>query len=229
VPYSIVDKFEKEIAWYAGSKYGVAVESCCAALFLSLMYLRQDLKSPPIECVIIPKRTYPGVACSIFHADIPIFFEDKKWQGAYELKQRNQFYSRKYNPLKVYDAALRFKKGMYIKGSLYCLSFHAKKHLPIGRGGMILTDRKEAYEWLKRARFDGRSEKPLAEDKIEFAGWNAYMTPEQAARGLTLFNFIKDKKLSDIDSRTQNYPDLSTIGAYNYEPTRIETNFSQRR
>ena len=214
MPYSIVDKFEKEIAKYAGSKYGVAVESCCAALFLSLMYLRQDLKCPPIECIIIPNRTYPGVACSIIHADIPVVFEYKRWQGAYELKQRNSYLDIRYKPLRVYDSALRFKRGMYIKGSLYCLSFHAKKHLPIGRGGMILTDRKDAYEWLKKARFDGRSEKPLAEDKIEFAGWNMYLTPEQAARGLTLFSFIKNKDMKDLDITKQGYPDLSTIKAY---------------
>ena len=103
---------------------------------------------------------------------------------------------------------------MYLRESLMCLSFHAKKHLSIGRGGMILTDNKKAYEWFKKARFDGRSEVPLYKDKIKFVGWNMYMTPEQAARGLMLFDLIKDKSLLDIDWKTQGYPDLSKIKAY---------------
>ena len=41
------------------------------------------------------------------------------------------------------------------------LSFHIKKQLPIGKGGMILTDDQQAVEWFKKARYEGRSEKIL--------------------------------------------------------------------
>lgn len=194
--YNIVDAFEKTIAEYAGAKYGVAVDSCCNALFLSCIYDK-------VGVVRIPKVTYPGVACSIIHAGGKIKFHNDHWSGGYFL-----------SPNLIVDSALRFKEDMYVKGSFYCLSFHAKKHLTIGRGGMILTDNKKAYEWFKRARFDGRNAVPLAQDKITMLGWNFYMTPEQAARGLTLFNFLKDKCLPDIDWRTQGYPDLSKIKAY---------------
>lgn len=213
MPYEMVDRFEKEIAKYAGAKYGVAVESCCSALLLSLEYRkRQALNNgfKKMDFISIPKRTYPGVACSIIHARLWAVFTNKKWRGVYEL-----------SPANVFDSALRFKRGMYIKNSLYCLSFHAKKHIPIGRGGMILTDDKAAYEWLKKARFDGRAQVPLDKDNIEFVGWNAYMTPEQAARGLMLFSFIKNKDLKDLDSTKQGYPDLSTIEAYRYGQAHI--------
>jgi len=195
IAFGTVQKFEREIAKFAGSKYAVSVDSCCNALLLCCYYLR-------VTEVVLPSFTYPGVACAVINSGGVPKFREKKWTGVYQLE-----------PTKIYDSALRFKPGMYENG-FYCLSFHAKKHLPIGRGGMILTDDKEAVTWFKKARFDGRSEVPLNKDKIDMVGWNCYMTPEQAARGLTLFEVIKDKDLPDIDWRTQNYPDLSKIKAY---------------
>ncbi len=195
MPYETVKRFEERIAEYAGSKFAVSVDSCCNALFLCCNYCN-------VGKVRLPKYTYPGVACSILHAGGSIDFVSNTWKGVYEL-----------NPYGIIDGALRFKQGMY-KGGLHCLSFHVKKHLPIGRGGMVLTDDFEAYWWLKRARFDGRSQMPLSEDHITMVGWNMYMTPEQAARGLTLFDLIKHKDLPDMDSTKQGYPDLSKIEAY---------------
>jgi len=49
------------------------------------------------------------------------------------------------------DAAKRFTSGMYEKGIAMCLSFHIKKHLKIGKGGMILTDNATLVEWLKKS------------------------------------------------------------------------------
>ena len=51
---------------------------------------------------------------------------------------------------------------------------------------MILTDDPAMVDWIKRARYEGRSELQYHEDKIESEGWNMYMTPEQATRGLML-------------------------------------------
>jgi dTDP-4-amino-4,6-dideoxygalactose transaminase len=76
---------------------------------------------------------------------------------------------------------------MYISGTMMCLSFHIKKHLKIGKGGMILLDNEEAAKWLKARRYEGRTDGlKYHEDEIDEEGWNMYMTPEQAARGLTL-------------------------------------------
>ena len=194
--YSIVNHFEETIADYAGSRYGVAVESCTAALFLSCLY-------EEVKWAHIPKYTYPGVPCSIIHAGGKVCFTDEAWQGIYRLR-----------PYEIYDSALRFQRGMYIRDSLYCLSFHAKKHLPIGRGGMILTDDKDAYKWLRKARFDGRNECSLKEDRIDSLGYNMYLTPEQAARGLMLFGNIENQELKDLDVEAQGYPDLSQFKIY---------------
>lgn len=194
-PYEVVRVFEQKIAEWAGAKYGVAVESGTAALFLSCAYKQ-------VKEVTIPKFTYPSVPCSIIHAGGKVKFSDDKWSGVYELA-----------PYNIIDGALRFQPGMY-KGGLHCLSFHMKKHLPIGRGGMILTDDAEAVKWLKRARFDGRDEVPLGEDNLEILGWNMYMTPEQAIRGLQLFSTIQFKSLKDLPVDKQGYPDLSKYPVY---------------
>ena len=90
---------------------------------------------------------------------------------------------------------------MYVSGTYMCLSFHIKKHLKIGKGGMILTDNIEAVEWFKTARYEGRSEKLYHEDDIKMLGWNMYMTPQEAAHGLALM---------------QNYPiDVPDLGENN--------------
>lgn len=194
-PFDSVRNFEKALAEYAGSKYAIAVDSCTSALLLACAYMK-------VEEVVIPKRTYPSVPCSIIHAGGKVRFEDLEWAGIYQLK-----------PYPIYDGAKRFCKNMYIPGSLHCLSFHAKKLLPIGRGGAILTDDLDAVEWFKVARFDGRHESvPLYKDKFDMLGWNVYMTPEQASRGHLLLTMMKDA----YDDQEENppYPDLSQFEVF---------------
>lgn len=200
--YDVVKTFEAEIAAYAGSRFAVAVESGTAAIFLSLVYSK-------VKEVLLPKLTYPSVPCSVIHAGGKVRFWDYKWEGIYRL-----------HPYEIWDGALRFQRGMY-KGGLHCLSFHSKKLLPIGRGGMILTDDIEAYRWLKRARFDGREESPLSQDSITMVGWNMYMQPEQAARGLQLFDMVKSKDLEDLKVESQGYVDLSKLNIYENTSDRL--------
>ena len=179
-PYKIVQMFEEEIAQYTGAKYAVSVDSCTNALFLTCKYLE-------VENVTIPSQTYLSVPMSIIHAGGNVTFDTtpktNHWRGVYQLK-----------PYPIYDSAKRFTSNMYIKDSFMCLSFHIKKQLGIGKGGMILTDNKDAVNWFKKARYEGRSEKFYKEDNIDSLGWNMYMTPQEAAQGLCLL---------------QNYPDHS--------------------
>lgn len=172
-PYKIVKMFEEEIAEYTGAKYAVAVDSCTNALFLSLMYMRKSVSNG--MQVTIPNKTYLSVPMSIIHAGFEPIFKNIEWSGIYKLE-----------PLPIIDAAKRLTSNMYIDGHFMCLSFHIKKTLSIGKGGMILTDNKDAYEWFKRARYEGRSEVGYKEDNIQMLGWNMYMTPQQASHGLAL-------------------------------------------
>lgn len=197
MPYQVIKELEKRIAEYAGAPYAVAVDSCTNAIFLSLKYaMKMSYGSGEVH---LPKHTYPGVACAVINAGGKIIWTEKEWEGVYELF-----------PYGVWDGALRFKRDMY-KGGYHCLSFHGKKHLNIGRGGMILTDDPKAVKWFRRARFDGRNEVALMQDDFQQLGYNMYLTPELASRGLVLFDFIKDLDLADIDDV---YPDLSNFEVY---------------
>lgn len=179
---NVIRQFERTIAKYCGASYGVAVESCTAALTLCLLRLG-------VKEVTVPKKTYFSVPMSVLHVGGSVKYVDLKWRGAYQLK-----------PYPIIDSAMRFKKDMYIPGMFHCLSFHYAKHIPIGRGGMILTDNRKAAEWFRVMRNDGRLEIPKEMDRVKENGCNYYMTPEQAARGLSLFYWrIHGKK---------NQPDL---------------------
>lgn len=192
--WDVVRKFEEEIADFAGSQYAVAMESCTFALFLCCYYLK-------VKEVHLPSHTYPGVPCGVIHAGGKVEFSDYKWQGSYEL-----------SPYPIWDSAKRFKPNMYVFNSYYCLSFHAKKRIPIGRGGMVLTDDKQFVDWARVAIRDGKQEGlPFHEQRFDMLGWNAYMTPEQAARGLMLFH--SNKNYEDL-LEIPNYPDLSKCEVY---------------
>jgi len=173
-PYTVVRDFEKAVAEYAGSKYAVAVDSCTSALFLSCKYLG-------VKEVTIPCRTYVSVPCAIIHAGAKVRFEDIAWDGIYQLK-----------PYPIYDGACEFCRGMY-RGGFHCLSFSSNKPVNIGKGGMILTDDAQAVEWFRLARYCGRHEMPHQQDTFAMVGWNLYMTPEQAARGIHLMCHVKDQ------------------------------------
>ncbi len=144
-PYKIVKMFEEEIAHYTGAPYVVTVDSCTNALFLVCKYLKVDK-------VTIPSKTYLSVPQSISHAGGEVIFDKRPktnhWKGIYQLK-----------PYPIWDAAKRLTSNMYLPNQFMCLSFHIKKQLPIWKGGAILCDNKEAYEWFKKARYEGRSEK----------------------------------------------------------------------
>ena len=188
-PYKIVQMFEEEVAEYTGAPFAVAVDSCTNALFLSCKYL--DVKE-----VTIPKRTYLSVPMSIMHSGGEVVFEDKDWQGIYQLK-----------PYPIYDSAKRFTSDMYIPGTFMCLSFHIKKQLAISKGGMILTDNYKAVEWFKKARYEGRGEVNYKDDMIDMLGWNMYMTPQQAAHGLALMQNYPEY-VPDLDENN-GYRDLT--------------------
>jgi len=177
-PWDIVNLFESKIAEYAGSKYAVSVDNCTDGLFLCLKYLKASGE------IIIPSRTYCSVPCTIINAGCRVKFEDIEWSGAYQLK-----------PYPVYDGAVRFRRGMYLPNTYHCLSFHIRKHIPIGKGGMILCDDEEAYKWFRVARYEGRhiaDGVSYKDDVLDMIGWNMYMAPEQAARGLELFENTAD-------------------------------------
>jgi len=202
--YKITEDFEQALSKYTNAPYVITVDNASNALFLALMYEKIEGKT-----VSIPSRTYPSVPCEIIHAGGKINFEPVegiKIKGAYQLK-----------PTKVWDSALRFTSNMYIPNSHMCISFTGPyKHFKLSKGGAILTDDYNAYLWFKRARYSGRRECSYHDDNFDMLGWNFYMMPELAARGLLLMNqfYNTDGTPKHNEDLELPYPDLSKFEIY---------------
>jgi dTDP-4-amino-4,6-dideoxygalactose transaminase len=95
-----------------------------------------------------------------------------------------------------------------------CISFQFRKHLSLGRGGIILTDNKKAAFELKKMSYDGRlPNTPWREQDIDTMGYHYYMTPETAQLGLEkLDDAIKTppKQWTILD-----WPDVSKMKVFN--------------
>ena len=202
--HKITAEFEAALCRYTGAPYAVALDNGSNALFLALKYDGVEGRE-----ITIPARTYPSVPCEIIHAGGRVGFDPvagKTLKGAYPLIGS-----------RVWDSALRFTCNMYLPGKLMCLSFTGPyKHLKLGKGGAILTDDRYAYNWFKRARFSGRRECSYFEDDIDELGWNFYMMPEIAARGLLLMSQFYDRFGNPIPNKDLEleYPDLSGFTIY---------------
>jgi len=207
--YQITDDFEKELGKYTGAPYVVTLDNMSNALFLALYYEKNITKAIKDEKISIPNRTYPSVPCEIIHAGLKVDFtpvEGKTIKGAYQLIGSN-----------IWDSALSFTADMYKSGSHMCVSFTGPyKHFKLSKGGAILTDSLDAYHWFKRARYSGRRECSYHDDNLDMIGWNFYMMPELATRGLLLMN-----QFYNIDGTKKHnrdlelpYPDLSKFEVY---------------
>ena len=207
--HRVTEEFEKMLCDYTGAPYAVALDNMSNALFLSLYYEKNIKKSLDKESVDCPSRTYPSVPCEIIHAGLKVNFiktKGKTIKGAYQL-----------TPSNVWDSALRFTADMFIPGSHMCISFTGPyKTLKLSKGGAILTDDYDAMFWFKRARFSGRRECSYHDDYFDMLGWNFYMMPELAARGLLLMNqfYNADGIKKQNEDLELPYPDLSKFEIY---------------
>jgi len=201
--YDVTEEFERKIAEYTGAKYAVTIDNQSNALFLCLFY--ENIKG---KVITIPSRTYPSVPCEIIHAGGKVKFRNVKethLTGAYQLE-----------PTRVWDSALLFTADMYVPETFMCCSFTGPyKTFKLSKGGCILTDNKKAYEWFKKARYSGRNNCSYHIDNFDMLGWNFYMMPELAARGLLLISqFWRDGKKIHNEPVSLPYPDLSKFSIY---------------
>lgn len=185
------------------------------ALLLCCAWVREKML-PRVPLFSIPKRTYVGVMMSIVNARCGVTFRDEDWQGEYELQLMpdDQW-------LSVWDAARRFHKDMFLQGAVdgklqlrirglprfQCVSHHISKICGHSQGGTILHNVPEADAWLRRMRFDGRTEGvPPTEDTFDMIGWHAYMSPDVAA---ALRWKLASLPAHNADLPRDNYADLS--------------------
>lgn len=215
--HDVTREFEKALCEYTGAKYAVTTTSCTMAIQIALAYWLQkekwiadqrvDMNSLP--CVPMPKFSYVGVPAAIRNAGGKPIFWDIDWQGEYQ-----------FTPYPVWDSARRFTSGMFRKrddpdaypGYMQCVSFHWSKILGLSQGGAILHDNDNADAWLRRARFDGRTEGvDPKEDQVQYPSWHAYLSPEVAAHGLMKLALLPKH---NADLPRSDYPDLSQLEAF---------------
>ena len=165
--FEIVAKFEKEIASFFGSPYAVATDCCTHGIELCLRYKE-------IKKMIVPAHTYISIPLLSKKLNIELEWKEEEWLDFYQIGDTN-----------IIDAAVLWKENSYIKNTLMCISFQFRKHLSLGRGGIILCQTSEDYKNLKRMSYDGMiPDIPWASQNISTMGYHYYMTPETAALGL---------------------------------------------
>ncbi len=182
--YAVAD-FEEALAEYTGAPYAIAVKRCCIALKGCCEYLG-------VKNVTIPKHTYEFVPASLVRSGITVSFDDRDWNGGYQLW-----------PYPIWDFARRFRPEMYTsgyRGQYVCLSFHRSKILGHSEGGAVLTDDPVAVRWLRQWRDDGRKRS----GPYDMIGESGLMYPEIA--------IALDKKLhwrrTFYDEHFGPHPDL---------------------
>jgi dTDP-4-amino-4,6-dideoxygalactose transaminase len=194
--FDIVNTFESTISDFYKAPYAVAVDCCTHAIELCIRLQK-------IQSASCPKHTYLSVPMTLEKLNMKWEWNDEEWSDFYYLKGTN-----------IIDAAVYWKENSYIPGTMMCLSFQFRKHLNLGRGGMILLDNKEDYENLICMSYDGRSRAvPWIEQDVSSMGYHYYMTPETAQLGLEKFQIIKD--LEPKKWNYTSYPDLSKLPVFN--------------
>ena len=197
IDFDVIRVFEEQVASFFGSPYAVAVDCCTHAIELCLRH--QNIKE-----FSTPKRTYISVPFLANKLNIDHSWRDEEWSEFYFLGDTN-----------IADAAVLWSKDSFIENTFMCLSFQYRKHLSLGRGGMILTDNKKAAKDLKKMSYDGRIPMvPWREQNISSIGFHYYMTPETAQLGL-------DKLPEAINTEpkkwiTTDWPDLTQLDVFKH-------------
>jgi len=197
--FDVITEFENKIAEFFGAPYAVAVDCCTHGVELSIRHKRMTTCHPPH--MTSPHRTYISIPFLSKKLGIALKWVDEDWEDFYYVFPN------------VIDAAVLWKKDSYVPGTLMSISFQFRKHLSLGRGGVILCDNKEDYLTLKKMTYDGRlPDVPWRDQDISTMGYHYYMTPETAQLGL-------DKLQEAIDTpptkwTVSDWPDLTQMSVF---------------
>ena len=199
-PFDVVHMFERKICSYTGAPMAIVVDSCTHAIELCLRYYLKNNPDSLLD-MTCPKHTYVSVPTTLHHVDIPFQWTDENWIGFYQLGNSS-----------ILDSAVRFTSGMYIDNTDMCLSFQYQKQLKIGKGGAIITDNVDLYDWAKLMRHDGRDEmfNPwIGQPNFYEAGYHYNMIPEDCALGILLMDELPKNNPDAKVNAVSGYPNLS--------------------
>jgi hypothetical protein len=195
-PWHIIQRFEQTIAEFFGAPYAVATDCCTHALELVLRAWHWQ------GSVTVPCHTYMSVPMMLDKISVPYQLTSQIWQETYDIV-----------PGRLTDAATLWRRCSYQPHSVMCVSFQFRKHLALGRGGMILLDNVDLAQRLRRMRHDGRDpDRTQWQQDITDIGYHYYMTPETAAQGLLTFAARQDAPYQPWG--WQDYRDLRELSYF---------------
>jgi len=214
-----VAEFEEKFAKYVGSKYAVAVSNCTTGLHLAMIVAgvgAGDEVICPSMSYIATANSIKYVGAIPVFADVdPVSYNMDVLEAEKKITSKTKAIlivhqigmpsdidafkalCEKHNLKLIEDAACA--AGSAYKGAkigshseLVCFSFHPRKVISTGDGGMITTNREDYYQRLKLLRQHGmsvndrvrhESSKIMFEDHLEVA-YNYRLTDIQASVGI---------------------------------------------
>lgn len=217
-----VREFEEMFAKYSGTKYAIATSSATTALFLSLYTLGigegDEVLVPSLSFIasanvilhVGAKPVFVDIDASTYNIDVNKIEAKitKKTKAILPVDQLGlpcdiegiKKIAKKHHLLVIEDAACatgsRYN-GKNLGGSfdLACFSFHPRKVVTTGDGGMITTNSKKTADMAKMLRQQGMETSDLkrhestkvTHEKYPMVGYNFRLTDIQAAIGIEQF------------------------------------------
>ncbi|MEO8769694.1 MAG: DegT/DnrJ/EryC1/StrS family aminotransferase [Ferruginibacter sp.] len=214
-----VQEFEEKFAQYTGAKYAVAVSNCTTALHLAMIVsgigAGDEVICPSMSYIATANSIKYVDATPIFAEVDPFTYNIDVADAERKITKHTKAIlivhqigmaadidafknlCEKYNLKLIEDAACAagssYKDGKIGSHSeLVCFSFHPRKVISTGDGGMITTNNEDYYNRLKLLRQHGmsindrvrhESSKIIFEDHVE-VGYNYRLTDIQAAVGI---------------------------------------------
>ncbi len=223
-----LNQFEEEFASTIGTKYAVAVNSGTSGLHLALRSLNIGEGD---EVITSPFSFIASANCILYEKGKPVFIDVEEGTFNIDAKKietaithrtkalliphifgqscdmtKIMAIAKKYRLVVIEDAcesilSTHQGKNAGTFGDVAVFAFYPNKQMTTGEGGMIVTDKKEIYEYCKSAANQGRSDNRqwLTHDKL---GYNYRMDEMSCALGR-----VQLKRISSFIQRRQEIVD----------------------
>jgi perosamine synthetase len=213
-----VEEFEERIKKYTGAKYAIATSGCTSGLFLVLKYWRDKAKVPyfnshtPAFTFPAADAALREIGHTAIHLDVrkdtynldPEKYEKTEYKYSFPIVVVDEFglpadrieierIAKERNCDEIlYDSACalgsEYKGERIGRWGTAVFSFHGRKIITTGEGGMVVTDDEELYEKVLEGRQFGRNK----DGKFVSSGLNFKMADINAAIGLAQMEKIDD-------------------------------------
>ncbi len=223
--------FEKKFSDYIGCKYAVAVSSCTAGMHLS--YLALGIKKGD-EVIVTSQTHVATAHCIEFVGAKPVFVDCDLESGNISVESieskitentkaislvhfigipadilKIKSLAKKYKLYLIEDCALALGakvNGVHVGlfGDVGSFSFYPVKHITTIEGGIVITNNKSIYNFIRRVRSFGYNKNRMKNNllyDVDLLGYNYRMNEVEAAIGLAQL----DRMDYIIKKRMQNF------------------------